>query len=95
MGADGNGAAVDGVAEKIKDATSRMLDSSGFFASKDAQLKKVKERDVKEIARVNDRADSTESLLKARYTALDSQMSKLTALNAYISQQVTTWNKSS
>lgn len=95
VGADGNGTAVDGVAEKIKDATSRMLDSSGFFASKDAQLKKVKERDVKEIARVNDRADSTESLLKARYTALDSQMSKLTALNAYISQQVTTWNKSS
>ena len=43
---------------------------------------------------MNDRADSTETLLKARYTALDSQMSKLTALNAYISQQVTTWNKS-
>ena len=71
-----------------------MLDSSGFFSSKDAQLKKALERNNKEIARVNERAESTEELLKARYTALDSQMSRLNALNAYIGQQVTTWNKS-
>lgn len=95
VGADGNGTNIDGVAEKIKDATSKMLDASGFFASKDAQLKKANDRNKKEIDTVNDRAASTENLLKARYTALDSQMSKLNALNAYISQQVTTWNKSS
>ena len=82
------------MAEKIKATTGRLLDSAGFFASKDAQLKKALDRNTKEIARVNERADSAEELLKARYTALDLQMSRLNALNAYIGQQVTTWNKS-
>ena len=50
------------------------------------------ERNAKEVARINDRAEGTEALLKARYTALDTQMSRLNALNSYISQQVTTWN---
>jgi flagellar hook-associated protein 2 len=94
IGADGNATTQDGVAEKIKATTGRLLDSAGFFASKDAQLKKALDRNTKEIARVNERADSAEELLKARYTALDLQMSRLNALNAYIGQQVTTWNKS-
>ena len=41
---------------------------------------------------MNARAQSTEALLTARYTALDTQMSKLNGLNAYIAQQVTAWN---
>ena len=92
IGADGSAATADGVAEKIKTVTSQLLDSGGFFASKDKQLKAVLERNAKEVARINDRADGTEALLKARYTALDAQMSRLNALNAYIGQQVTTWN---
>lgn len=92
IGADGSAATTDGVAEKIKAVTSQMLDSNGFFASKDKQLKAVVERNDKEVARINARADSTEQLLKARYTALDTQMSKLNALNAYIVQQITSWN---
>lgn len=92
IGADGSAATADGVAEKIKTATSQLLDSGGFFASKDKQLKTVLERNAKEVARINDRAEGTEALLKARYTALDAQMSRLNALNAYIGQQVTTWN---
>ena len=92
IGADGSAATADGVAEKIKTVTSQLLDSGGFFASKDKQLKAVLERNAKEVARINDRADGTEALLKARYTALDAQMSRLNALNAYIGQQVTAWN---
>ena len=44
---------------------------------------------------MEDRAKRLEASLTARYVALDSQMSKLNALNSYIAQQVTTWNKSS
>jgi len=95
IGADGLSTTQDGVAEKIKATTARLLEAGGFFSSKDAQLKKTLERTTKEIARVNARASSTEALLTARYVALDTQMSKLNALNSYISQQVTTWNKSS
>lgn len=94
IGADGSSTNVDGIAEKVKALTSSLTNSTGFFATKDAQLKKAQENNTKEIARVNARADSLETLLKARYTALDTQMSKLNALNAYIGQQVTTWNKS-
>lgn len=92
IGADGNATTQDGVAEKIKAATSSMLDVDGFFNMKDKQLKNALQRNAQEVERINARADSTEALLKARYTALDTQMSQLNALNAYIAQQVTTWN---
>ena len=94
IGADGLSTTSDGVAEKVKAATASLLDSNGFFATKDAQLKNVLKRNAKEIERVNARADSTEALLTARYTALDTKMSALNGLNAYIAQQVTTWNNS-
>ncbi|NMM79097.1 hypothetical protein B2J89_20890, partial [Acidovorax sp. SRB_24] len=71
-----------------------LLATEGFFASKDKLLKNSLKLNAKEIERVNDRADRMEASLKARYTALDTQMSTLNALNAYISQQVTTWNRS-
>jgi flagellar hook-associated protein 2 len=35
-----------------------------------------------------------EANLNARYSALDTKMASLNALNAYVNQQVTTWNKS-
>jgi flagellar hook-associated protein 2 len=93
-GAEGGGTS-DGVAEKILSVTSGLLSSTGFFASKDKLLQSSLKANDQEIQRVNDQADRLESSLKTRYTALDKQMSQLNALNAYISQQVTTWNKSS
>jgi flagellar hook-associated protein 2 len=34
-----------------------------------------------------------EKRLYAQYSALDTKMASLNALNAYVSQMVTTWNK--
>lgn len=93
-GPEGGGGG-DGVAEKINAVTSGLLSATGFFASKDKLLQGSLKLNAQEIQRVNDQADRLETSLKARYTALDKQMSQLNALNAYISQQVTTWNKSS
>lgn len=90
-GADG-GRVSDGVAGQIKAVTDGLLSSTGFFASKDKLLDSALDRNKKDIERVEDRATRTEANLKARYTALDTKMSQLNALNAYISQQVTTWN---
>ncbi len=92
-GPDG-GTADDGVAEKIKGTLTGLLSTDGFFASKDKQLNNSKKLNDTEILRVSDRANRVEANMKARYTALDSQMSTLNALNSYIQQQVTTWNKS-
>ncbi|POR08133.1 flagellar filament capping protein FliD [Diaphorobacter sp. LR2014-1] len=90
-GADG-GSVSDGVGGKIKAVTDSLLASDGFFASKDKLLDTALKRNAKDIERVEDRAASVRSSLSARYTALDTQMSQLNALNAYIAQQVTTWN---
>lgn len=93
-GADG-GSVSDGVAGKIKAVTDGLLGADGFFASKDKLLKNALDRNAKDVERVEDRAASVEKSLSARYTALDVRMSTLNALNAYIAQQVTTWNNSS
>ncbi|PUA97575.1 flagellar hook-associated protein 2 [Acidovorax sp. 107] len=90
-----SGGGNDGVAEKINAVTAGLLSTTGFFASKDKLLQGSLKLNAQEIQRVNDQADRLETSLKARYTALDKQMSQLNALNAYIAQQVTTWNKSS
>ena len=81
---------------KIKSTLDGLLaDGTGFFSSKDNLLKKAKKLNETEVQTVEDRAKRLEASLTARYVALDSQMSKLNALNSYIAQQVTTWNKSS
>lgn len=88
------GAAADGVAVKIKAVTTSLLSSSGFFQTKDTSLKLSLSQNAKNQLQVNERVAKFEANLNARYSALDTKMASLNALNAYVSQQVTTWNKS-
>lgn len=92
-GPDG-GSLSEGIGSKIKATLDSLVSNDGFFASKDKLLKQTLANTQKDIQRVEDRANGVEKNLKARYTALDTRMSTLNALNAYIAQQVTTWNKS-
>ncbi len=89
---DGNG--TDGFASKFKVTTSRLLDSSGFFATKSKTYDAALKRNAQDTQTILDRADRLQKSLTDRYTALDTKMSGLNALNAYIGQQVTAWNKS-
>ena len=94
-GPDG-GAVSDGVGGKLKSTLDGLLaDGTGFFSSKDKVLKKARDLNAKDVQAVEDRVSRLEANLTARYVALDTKMSTLNALNSYISQQVTTWNKSS
>ena len=86
--------ATNGLAVKMKTLTAGMLATDGFFKSKDKVLEASLERNAKDQARVNMQVSNFEKRTTARYSALDTQMSSLNALNAYISQQVTAWNKS-
>ena len=91
-----NGAGdAEGIAVRIKKVASDLLSSEGFFKTKDDVLKRSLERNAKEQTRVNEKASRVEAQLNAKYSALDAKISSLNALNAYIGQQVTTWNKSS
>jgi flagellar hook-associated protein 2 len=93
-GADG-GSVGDGFAGKFKSFTDKLLASDGFFASKAKIYEQSLKLNAKDVETINDRADRLEKSLTARFSALDTKMSSLNALNAYISQQVTAWNKSS
>ncbi len=91
-GADG-GSVTDGFAGKFKAVTSRLLASDGFFAGKDQSYKEALKRTAADIERITDRASEVEKNLTARYTALDTKMSNMNALNSYIQQQMVAWNK--
>lgn len=88
------GGAADGIAVKVKALTTNLLSNDGFFKSKDDTLQMSLKRNSKDQQRVNERVDAFEQRVTRQYNALDAQMSKLNGLNAYIAQQVTTWNKS-
>lgn len=87
--------ATSGLAVKMKELTAGMLSSDGFFKSKDSVLQASLKRNAKDQDRASLKISNYEQRITARYSALDTQMSSLNALNAYISQQVTSWNKSS
>lgn len=88
------GGAADGIAVKIKSLATSLQSSTGFFTTKTYSLQKALASNSKEQDRINARASTVETNLTRRYSALDGQMASLNALNAYISQQVTSWNKS-
>ena len=89
-----NSVATDGIAVKMKALTTNLLASDGFFKSKEDVLKASLKRNEKDQVRANIRVSDFEKRITARYNALDVQLNTLNGLNAYISQQVTTWNKS-
>ncbi|MDZ4074562.1 MAG: flagellar filament capping protein FliD [Hylemonella sp.] len=87
--------AAQGIAGRFKALTSAMLSAAGFFKNNQDSLQRDLDKNTKEQARVNDHAAKVEASLNRRYSALDTQMSSLNALNSYMTQQITQWNKSS
>lgn len=83
-----------GVAARVKALTTDLLGTNGFFKSKDDTLQLSLKRNAKDQVTAQDKIDAFEKRITARYNALDTQMASLNGLNAYIAQQVTTWNKS-
>lgn len=90
---DNGNALTNGFALKFKSLGEGVAASGGSLVSKAAALKNDLLRNTEAQTKVNDRATAVEARLRARYSALDAQMGRLNALNAYVSQQVTLWNK--
>jgi flagellar hook-associated protein 2 len=89
----GSGSAA-GIAVQVKALTANLLGTDGFFKTKDDSLQRMLKQNAKDQANVNAKVDAFEKRLTSQYNALDTKMGTLNALNAYVSQQVTTWNKS-
>lgn len=92
--ADLEGEANDGLGVRLKAFTSGLLSSDGVFATKDDSMKAQLKRNTQDQERLTTRVNAYEKRLLAQYTALDVKMSSLTALDNYVSQQITSWNKS-
>lgn len=93
--ADLEGSDNDGLGLRLKEFTSGLLSSDGVFAGKDESMKAQLKRNTQDQERMTTRVNAYEKRLLAQYTALDVKMASLTALDNYVAQQVSQWNKSS
>lgn len=84
-----------GVAVSFKSFTDKLLAYEGTLNNKSDALEKTLKSNSEQQTKVNERATALEARLYKQYSALDTKMSSLNALNSYVSQMVTTWNKSS
>ena len=93
--ATGTAGVSDGIARRLKSLADGLTNTDGSLTTRTSQLQSSVRRNSDDQHRVNDRVANVEKRLRAQYGALDKSMSGLTALNAYVSQQVTLWNKNS
>jgi flagellar capping protein FliD len=84
----------NGFALKFATLGRGLLGAGGAVTNKENALQTVLNRNAADQTKVNDRAAAVEARLRKTYSALDAKMAGLNALNAYVAQQVTTWNKS-
>jgi flagellar hook-associated protein 2 len=93
--ADNGDTLTNGFARKFATLGTGLLGLDGAVTNKTVALQSALARNAKDQARVTERAAMVEARLRKTYSALDAKMASLTALNSYVAQQVTTWNKSS
>lgn len=87
----GNGG---GIAVNFKTLTDELLAYEGTLNNKTDSLEKQIKLNKAEVEKVEKRAETVEERLRKQYTALDVKMASLSSLDSYISQMVTSWNKS-
>lgn len=91
---DTGSATTEGFGRKIKTFAEGLVDADGLVSTKASALQKSIDRNGLEQERVNDRAARAETRYLAQYNAMDAAVAKLSGLNAFVSQQITLWNKS-
>lgn len=93
--ADNGDPQTNGFALKMKSFTVGLLAVNGQISAKTSALQTAGASNSKDQEKVNQRAALAEVRLKKQYSTLDANLGSLQALNSYVSQQVTAWNKSS
>ena len=92
MGLDSTDSANSGFAQRIRSYIDGALSTDGRVSSKQAGLQKQIDSNNKRMDQMEDRVALTEKRLRARYTALDTQMAQLNGLSNYITQQLANLN---
>lgn len=84
-----------GFGEKLKSFADGFAGTSGTLTSRTESLRESVKRNTKEQDRVNERATRAEARYLKQYNAMDAMVGQLNSLNAFVTQQITQWNKSS
>ena len=82
-----------GFATRMRTFLMGAIGSAGILATKTTSLQSQKTSNGKDQNRLSDRLTTVEANMRKQYSALDTKMSSLTALNSYITQQIAQWNK--
>lgn len=93
--ADNGSALANGFGLKVKAFAQGLLDAGGLVSSKTDALQAAASRNSTAQVKVNAHVTVVEARLRKQYSALDVQMGSLSALNSFVTQQVTLWNRSS
>ena len=65
----------------------------GIVTTRTAGLQKLISKNGDDQTALNNRVSDFQTRLISQYTALDANVAKLNSLSAYVTQQVTLWNK--
>lgn len=96
MGLDSGGVSSnDGFAQRIRGYIDGALSTDGRVSSRQAGIQKQIDNNNKRSDELADHVAQTEARLRARYSALDTQMSKLNGLSSYVTQQMNLLSNSS
>jgi flagellar hook-associated protein 2 len=78
---------------KIKAFADGLISASGSLSTKTESLQSAVKRNTTEQGKVVDRASRAEARYLAQYNAMDAAVGRLSGLNAFVSQQITLWNR--
>jgi flagellar hook-associated protein 2 len=82
-----------GFARRYADLASRALGTEGTLTTRTQSLQKMLAKNSDEQARLSDRVDRVEKRLVAQYTALDTNLARLNALQSSLTQQLNNLNR--
>ena len=83
-----------GFAVRLEALTQALNNSDGLVATRSQGLRASIARNGKQATALEDRVAAYQERLLKQYSALDTKMNSLNGLNAYMTQQITNWNKS-
>ena len=84
----------NGFAKKLTSWADGLLSTDGTLPGKTKSIQSQINANTKDQAKMSDRISGIEARIRAQYTALDTTMANANALSKYVTQQITTWNKS-
>lgn len=92
---DTGDAGTQGIGLKARAFTDGLLSIDGVVNSRKNALQKSLDRNGLAQDKVEERAARAEVRYLAQYNAMDANVARLNAINTFVSQQITLWNKSS